>query len=149
MTPSPSARIRELVLSKLAGRKIDVVGFVDELLNLTRELGSIQCSLPAEGRLRFELPDSEACEVEIDAARGKLRMLCARLSVLFEENGAAGNSPYGGEGVIQRTAPIPSANGTGSLTRPGQWTVHFENTAAKQEFTIAPAKDQLSLRSSA
>src|SRR6266571_4657057 len=34
MTISPSTRIRELVLSKLAGRKIDVVGFVDELLNL-------------------------------------------------------------------------------------------------------------------
>ena len=129
---SASEQIRDLVQAKLAGRKIDVVGFIDQLLDLSQEVGAIRCSLAAEDSLRFELPGLDSCEVKLDAGRGKLRMLCARLHVLLKETSGPKASPYGGEGAI-----IPN-DGRG-------WTTRFKNTPAEQEFTIVPVKDRLAV----
>jgi hypothetical protein len=128
---SATSRIRELVQAKLAGRKIDVVGFVDELLAIVAETGEIHCCLASEQALRFETRDG-ACEVELDSCRGKLRILCARLGVLCNDAGGATASLYGGEGIVC----APSNNGTESA----QWTVRFKNTPDEHELTIIPVK---------
>jgi hypothetical protein len=114
------------VQAKLAGRKIDVIGFIDQLLECATHLGEIRCCLATEQSLRFQLGD-QACEVRLDAARGKLRMLCARLAVRCQETAGNAVSPYGGAGTI--TAPQTHADG---------WTVRFKNTPDEQQFTVSP-----------
>ena len=136
---SASSRIKDLGLAKLAGRKIDIVGFMDDVLDLAQEFGSIRCSLAGEARLRFELPDLSSCEIEVDGGRAKLRMLCARLSVLCEPTSDGNLSPYGGEGTIEKALP----SGNGQSQAPCRWTARFRNTPAEQEFTITPIKEQL------
>ncbi|MBI3823066.1 MAG: hypothetical protein HY289_10365, partial [Planctomycetes bacterium] len=78
-------RIRDLVKSKLVGRTIDVVGFIDALLEIAGKVGEVHCALASDQALRFELGNEGPCDIELDAARGKLRMLCARLSVHCNE----------------------------------------------------------------
>ena len=118
----------------LAGRKIDPVGFLDELLAVARDAGEIRCGLAGERTLRFDL-GGEPCEVELDAARAKLRMLCARLSVLCNEGKGSAVSPYGGEGTF--TSPAAPLD---------QWTVRFTNTPGQQEFTMAVVSNRVSNR---
>jgi hypothetical protein len=105
---------------------------MDALLEIASAAGEIRCCLADDNGLRFELPGDETCEVEIDAARSKLRMLCARLSVLCNETPGSAVSPYGGVGVIR----VQSQNGNGA-TQP-QWTVRFKNTPGEHEFTVTP-----------
>jgi hypothetical protein len=119
-----SERIAELVRTRLDGRKIDVVGFVEALLDLAKDVGAIRCSLSGDAGLRFELGNQDTCDIELDGYRGKLRMLCARLSVLCAQN------PYGGEGSIR----MPPKNGAGDAE--WQWTVQFKNTPDEHGFTI-------------
>ncbi len=139
---SAATRIHALVMAKLAGRKIDVVGFVDDLLQLSKEVGEIHCSLATEDRLRFAIPDQDSCEVALDAGRGKLRMLCARLCVLCNASGASTVSSYGGEGAIKVPASNLPENGKPLTDRFDQWTTRFKNTPAQQEFTLAAVKDR-------
>src|SRR5437667_362993 len=70
---SAQTRIRDLVLAKLAGRKIDVVGFIDELLDVASEVGEIRCTMAADRGLHFDIGGRDACAVDLDACRGKLR----------------------------------------------------------------------------
>lgn len=128
---SVPSQISDLMQAKLSGRKIDVVEFMTGLLSLARETGEIHCSLATEHSLRFGIAN-QAHDVALDAARGKLRMLCARLSALCDEAGSGTVSPYGGEGIIH----APSHNGVEA----GHWTVRFKNTPSEHEFTIVPAK---------
>jgi len=125
---SAQTLIDELVRTKLAGRKIDVVGFVDALLELSSETGEIQCRLASENALGFHAAGL-VWETEVDASRGKLRMLCARLGALCNETNSAAVSPYGGEGLIR----VPSVNGKG-------WMVQFKNTPDYQEFRVISSK---------
>ena len=125
-----TTRITELVRTRLAGRKIDVVGFVDALLDIAKEAGEIRCCSSGDAGLRFEFGDQETCDVELDGCRGKLRMLCARLSVLCGEN------PYGGEGSIR----MPSNNG--SDVAEVRWTVRYKNTPDEHEFSIVAVETE-------
>jgi hypothetical protein len=141
MTATAKTRIQDLVQTKLAGRKIDVVGFMDSLLELAKQAGVIRCYVVDDGTLRFELSDLDECEVQLDACRGKLRMLCARLSVLSSGTDAGAASPYEGQGSISGTTPAPPGNGeVAARAGPDQWTVRFKNTPGEQEFTITPVK---------
>ncbi len=124
MTTSAAERFRELAESKLRGRKIDVVGFVDRMLELVREAGQVHCGMEEESALRVAI-GGEALTLELDAARGKLRMMCARLSVLCEEAANRADFPYGGEGTI-RVPNYPA----------DRWGLTFINTPEKQEFAI-------------
>ena len=121
-------RIRELVEAKLAGHRIDAVGFVDQLFVLAAQVGEVKCALAREGCLRFQVPDEASCDVEVDAAKGKLRMMCARLGVLCNEQSGREVSPYGGEAAFAYELPP----GT-----PLTWNVRFKNAPAEQEFLIA------------
>jgi hypothetical protein len=80
--------------------------------------------LSGDSGLRFEFGQQETCEVELDGCRGKLRMLCARLSVL------CGEAPYGGEGSIC----VHPNNGNGDAE--SHWMVRFKNTPDEHEFTV-------------
>src|SRR5205823_107791 len=97
---STQHRILVAFKEKLTGRKVDVEGFVEELLTSAREAGEIRCSLAREGVLCVQLGDREPCDLELDSAKTKLRMLCARLGVLCKERGELAGSLYGGEGNI-------------------------------------------------
>lgn len=156
-------RIRELVQVNLSvNPKVDVVRFMDQLLLVASEVGEIRCTLANEGELRFQLPNQPAWQVELERARAKLRMLCARLGVLCHESGDLEVSLYGGEGVIKKGAPDNSgsqdkaAPSVASVTRDGQssaivqlppedlcrgrtetWTVRFKNTMHEHEFTLS------------
>ena len=118
------SRTRELVTANLPdGREVDGVRFIDELLLVAAEVGEIQCSLASDRELRFQAPDRPAWDVELDRAKTKLRMLCARLGVLCNESGGPEVSLYGGEGVIKKAGPA-------------QWAVRFMNTPDQQGFII-------------
>jgi hypothetical protein len=127
---SQSSRIQDLVHAKLTGRKIDVVGFVDELLDAANKFNETRCCLATDQSLRFELGD-QVCDIELDAARAKLRMLCARLAVLCGETAAGPVSPYGASGTI-------ACPGRPSY----RWAVRFKNTPGEQEFAIALVADR-------
>lgn len=153
-------QIEELARSKLLGRSIDPVGVVDELLTLTHRVGEIQCTFEGNEALRFSLPDQHLVfDVRVDGARGKLRMMCARLGVLCKECGGQDVSIYGGEGIIQKPdASRLEGNGIASQRVGGigggihggaargsvdtslevskKWTVRFKNTPSEHEFTI-------------
>ena len=132
------------------------MGFVDELLELAGQVGEIQCTMAGVEGLRFLIPSQPPpFEVELDTAKGKLRMMCARLGVLCHESGDPDVSLYGGEGIIKKEAPMRSPNNlaqsagsnspssTGiTLARPPilhEWRVRFKNTPDAQEFTIVAA----------
>ena len=154
---SAPCQIRDLVRHRLVGRKIDPVGFMDELLELADQVGEIQCNLAGEQGLRFLIANQPPpFEVELDASRGKLRMLCARLGVLCHEAGDQEVSLYGGEGTIKKDAPVEltekngrslepssrSTTGTSLIPPPlsKEWKVRFTNTPSEQDFTIMPTK---------
>ncbi|MBI1915355.1 MAG: hypothetical protein HYS12_11540 [Planctomycetes bacterium] len=141
------SRIRDLVQDKLAGRKIDIEGFADELLLLAREAGEVQGTLATDRVLRLEVDGQHSCEVEVDRAKTKLRMLCARLGVLCNQSGLGNVSLYGGEGVIEKKhsslAQHEDQKQSESSAAPPQveanrWTVRFKNTSSEQGFTIIP-----------
>jgi hypothetical protein len=115
--------VEKLVAEKMLGRKIDAVSFMDELLSLAAQLGQLTCTPASNRALRFAIAGCDPFEVDVDGNKGKLRMLCARLAVLCQENG---HDPmvYGGEGTVGRTEKVPLL---------ARWT----NTTDKQEFTIS------------
>jgi hypothetical protein len=127
-------RIVRLVQAQLAGRRIEGVAFVDELLAIAEQEGEVRCSPAEDHGLRFEVRGREPFEVDLDANRGKLRMLCARLAVLCQESGSD-FMPYGGEGKIRRVNKLDSTDGAMSpcsITVKANWT----NTPGKHEFVI-------------
>jgi hypothetical protein len=133
-------QIERLVRQRLVGRNIDEVSFAEELLALATQVGEIACKPVANQGLRFELPGSEPVEVDVDANRGKLRMLCARLAVLCEESGHE-FMPYGGEGTIRRTVKVDLADREGEpVLYCLAWRARWSNTTDKHEFTISVAR---------
>jgi hypothetical protein len=149
------SKIRELVTAHLSdNHNVDGIQFIDRLLWLAFEVGEIDCRLTSEGKLRFRIPDRAVCDVELDRAKAKLRLLCARLGVLCRESGAQ-VSIYGGEGIVRKEVaveqPDPSDLVSGSdLVRTGAisvvsspisraWIVRFKNTLSEHQFTIQPS----------
>src|SRR5947209_7288692 len=101
--------IRKLVAEYLSDdHNVRGVEFIDQLLPIARGKGQISCTLADDRRLRFQVQGEPAWEVELGRARTKLRMLCARLSVLCNESGGQDVSLYGGEGAIKELPAAPS-----------------------------------------
>jgi len=127
-------RIRELVNANLQeDRNVDGVRFIDGLFELASDLGEIRCTLAGERGLRFETLDRPAFEVEVNRAKAKLRMLCARLSVLCQESGSQ-CSPFGGEGCVSQKSGSPESGAVAVSQH--VWNVRFKNTPSDQEFVI-------------
>lgn len=149
------SRIRKLVQTYLAdNHKVDGVGFVEEILLLTLEVGEVKCALTSDRMLRFQLPNQPTWEVMVERAKSKLRLVCARLAVLCNESHRE-VSPYGGEGVIEKAMPAACRVGANVLTADKNeraesledsrdwllypssgWIVCFKNTPSEQEFSI-------------
>jgi len=128
MNDSIVERVQEAIHTTLGGRKIDPVGCIDALNELVGQGGAIRCNFASERSLHVEC-GGQCCEVVLDAARAKLRMLCARLGTLCNQSAGSPVSLYGGEGTVS------------SAGRPGQpLAVCFKNTASDHEFTIAFAE---------
>jgi len=130
VAPAPEAvdlarqRIERLVRERLAGRRVDGVTFVEELLALATLVGEVQCSPVADRGLRFQLAGAEPFEVELDANRGKLRSLCARLAVLSRRSTrtppsfTVAKAPFA-ERLRQRGAEVKATRST--ITWPGRY----------------------------
>jgi hypothetical protein len=134
------AEIEALVPKRLAGRKVNGVAFVEELLAIVTRVGEVQVSRAEERGLRVRLAGGEPFEVDLDFCRGKIRSLCARLAVLCQECGHD-FMLYGGEGTISRTVYADSAD---SEIEPIAyfltWKARWSNTPDKHEFTISVAR---------
>ena len=126
---TPLNRVVAAIRSTLSGHMVDVVAFVEELLATTREVGHLQCTLAREGVLRLGVGNEKPSDVELDSARAKLRMICARLGVLCQERGRLNGSLYGGDGVLSKASGSVSPGFEG-------WAVRFSNTPSEQGFTI-------------
>lgn len=154
------SRIRELARAHITeNRMFDGVGFIDQLLLVASEVGEIKCTLAGQRELRFQLSDQPPWEVELDRAKSKLRMLCARLAKLCQDSGGE-FIVYGGEAIIRKEsldplsiASRPGADrqactgrepelapvATGVAAAPQQrqqWKVRLKNTMQEQEFII-------------
>jgi hypothetical protein len=149
--------IRELVETHLAvNHKVEGVEFIDHLLVVASQVPEIKCTLAGDRKLRFETQHQLLCEVQLDRAKTKLRMLCARLGVLCHEAGDKDVSLYGGQGTITKEVPMEFTQNNGSLSEPSArvttgtslaptlnskaWRVRFKNTPSEQEFTISRAE---------
>jgi hypothetical protein len=118
------AEFRTIAGEGLAGRRFDPVDVVERLLDAARGAGEVRGSVDSgSDGLAFTLPAHGRFVVPVEGARGKLRILCARLSVVCLERGGSEVSPYGGEGRFD------SDDG-------GAWSVRFTNTPSQQEFEI-------------
>jgi hypothetical protein len=147
------SRIQDLSHDKLAGRKVDIERFADELLVLAREASEVRGTLATNQVLRLEVDGQHSCEVELDRAKAKLRMLCAHLGVRCNRSGRREVSLYGGEGIIEMKKPAPVQHE--DLKRaelreipPSEethrWSVRFKNTPSEQGFTIVPLQPRQS-----
>jgi hypothetical protein len=157
MVMSADNTIRELVETHLSdNHKVEGVEFVNHLLVLASDVGEIKCTLADGQKLRFETPDQLICEVHVDRAKTKLRMLCARLGVLCHEAGDKDVPLYGGEGTIKKEVPMELTQNNGPLSGSDsrstagvslaplpvskEWRVRFKNTPSQQEFIMTPDK---------
>jgi hypothetical protein len=130
-------QIERLIRRCLLGRKIDVVTFVEELLAISTQVGEMTCRRVDNRGLRFEVSGIQACEVEVDANVGKLRMCCARIAVLCGENGHE-LMIYGGQGTIQRTAKVELVqNESEQLLYHLLWKARWMNTPGEHWFTLS------------
>lgn len=130
-------RLGTLFREGFAGKTIDIVKFVDELMSLAAELGELRCVCVGAETLRFEIRGQDPMEVEISEglARGKLRSLCARLAMLVSETAGQEFLPYGGEGYVVRSAR--ATNGQPGQPTEQRFRVRYQNSnAAPIEVTI-------------
>ncbi len=137
MDPSVAqSEVTELVRAKLAGKPPDPVALVDDLLGIASAVGELSCRLSNGKGFRFSLRGlPQSFDVELDRARAKLRMLCARLAVLVSETDGQGFPIYGGEGRITRS--LPALNGSaGQLVEYRLHLRHQNSNAAPIEFTL-------------
>jgi hypothetical protein len=139
--PVESARqqIERLVPERLAGRRIDAVRFVEELLAIVTQVGELWCGPAGDQGLRFEIRGHDPFEVGLDANRSKLRMLCARLAVLCQDENGSDSMLYGGEGTIRRTfkAGAFDEEPSNPIRYHLAWKARWSNTPDKHEFAIS------------
>jgi hypothetical protein len=133
--------IKELSDRYLADvRRPDITGFVDQLFRVAAETGTVACVFKEDKRLQFFVHSTPVgvmgsatkptqapptCIVEHEAARGVLRMICARLGTICKERTAKDISLYGDKAVIDYTVEDRKS-----------WSVSFTNTPERQEFLI-------------
>jgi hypothetical protein len=129
-----AARLRDLVSLNLAvDGEMKIVAFVDELFPLAVTLGDLNCTAVDDRALQFRTRGQPLCEVELACARGKLRMLCARLAVICSKRTGREFSPYGEEAEFD--LPLPSGQCV-------PFKVRFTNTPDRQEFNIEADRTQ-------
>jgi len=125
------SKIKELTESYLSDpRAPDITGFVDQLFHVAAETGSVACDFEGDQGLRFIASPASARAhpsliVGHAAAKGVLRMICARLGVVCKEHAAIEISPYGGRAEIDY-----------DIWEHRRWSISFTNTAERPGFRI-------------
>jgi hypothetical protein len=126
MTNDPT--IQDLVVTFLADEKEpNIVGFVDQLFPLAHEWKHLRIELRGPEQLQVQLADGEPMGVPLLRAKGKLRMMCARLAVICEEQLGGPPPLYGGDALL--AWPLP---GGGTMS----CRVLFQNTPGDQWLAI-------------
>src|SRR4051812_1173706 len=85
----------------LAGRSVNVVEFVAQLLMVADEVGAVRCRLESADALRFDWPEGKSVVVPVERAKGKLRAACANLAVRSEAAVGGDCHLYGGLGQVE------------------------------------------------
>ena len=89
--------IKNWIVSNLGdNQNLNVLASVDFVLAQLEALENISCALLDEGQIRFYTRSQLLCDVHISNARAKLRMMCARLAAMCNDQGQE-ISPYGGQ----------------------------------------------------
>ena len=97
--PNPFIQIER----SLSGDRVDVDTAIQALLLLANEAGIVRMTTLEAGHLHVEVGDCGFAQVNVDRAKMKIRMVCARLAVLCKEQGAQDLSPYGGRGSLSHS----------------------------------------------
>jgi hypothetical protein len=116
----------------LAGRSVNVVGFVGRLLAIVEEVGAVHCRLESDHALRFDWPGGKSIVVPVERAKGKLRAACANLAVRSEATVGGECQIFGGSG------PIEIADMTNG-ERQHRLFAEWANTMSRHHFSIARA----------
>ena len=120
--------VRELAKVYISdNHNVHGVEFMDQLLLVALEFGEVKCGLVSDQQLRFDVGNQSTFVIETGRARTKLRALCARLAGLCHESGGQDVSPYGGEGFIQKQAPLEhalTAHGEAATGKQGRAPAH-------------------------
>lgn len=128
-------RVRELVQANLGDdHHFAGVEFVDQLLQVVSEAGAIKCWQADNRKLCFQVGNQPVWEVELSRARTKLRMLCARLGVICQEQTGRFVNIFRDESSIEITNNILS--GVQPVCCATKLTIRFKNTPSQQEFMI-------------
>jgi hypothetical protein len=126
LTRNSTQSLESELLRCLAGgvdaQKLD--DFLDRLLCLAGELGSVTCILPDEQTIRVQSRGGLLNEAALPLAKAKLRMLCARLAVRLGDWSNQKVSPYGE--VLEVEVPHTKQ----------RLRVSFKNTPDSQTLTI-------------
>ncbi len=120
--------VERLVETDLADdHSVKVVSFIDGVLVLASELGHLNCQQAVDRRILFRTRGQLLAGMELTKAKGKLRMLCARLATVCRERSGKPVSPYGDETDLEYEI---------SPQQRIHLKVRFVNTADHQEFDI-------------
>jgi hypothetical protein len=98
--------------------------FLDAMFDLATTWRSISCAVIDDRRIRVQADDAIIQEAEIERAKTKLRMACARLAVRCSEWLGRPVSPYGDTIEVEHPRIRRLCK------------VHFENTTDSQMFRI-------------
>lgn len=121
------AAVTKAVRESFVGNKLHTVWLVDQLLKIATQFETFDCEFESENTLRFSV-SGQSVSLPVERARMRLRQVCARLSVLVNEQGTEEIiSPYGGEGRLAFRAKSGES---------AHFQLRFENTPEKQEFHL-------------
>ncbi|MEK7136781.1 MAG: hypothetical protein AAB853_00695 [Patescibacteria group bacterium] len=116
------SQIRDLIEENLAGKKVDIVGTVDQLLGIAVQEGELRGDLASDRCVRFRSSSNHPLfEVEAEHAKGKLQAMCARLATMCNQQHQDVNL-YGGEAYLMY-------NGK-------RFHLRFMNTPGEQWFSL-------------
>jgi hypothetical protein len=116
-------------------RSPNILGFMEQLFSLAAESGTVVCDYHGEGVLRFSIghkgmpggtANPSACFLNHQAAKSIVRMLCARLGAICQQQTGKPISFYGDSADIDY-----------DVSGHRRWTISFINTPEQQKFAIA------------
>ncbi len=86
----------------LTGRQIDVVKFVDFIIDLVKKVNKIYCKYVKPNNILFIIgKDNYEIKFSVNSAKSKHRMICARLAKILVDRGTPPPNLYGGQSVFE------------------------------------------------
>jgi hypothetical protein len=109
-------------------RGADILRVMNRLFSLIPEIEGLHVFPVDNQKLSFVFENGMRLSLDVPDARGRLRMMCARLHVLWNEQSGQSVSPYGDKAEFEMLRP-------GADRR--RWQLDFVNTAGRQEFRVS------------